>query len=151
MKIWEYSRIWWKLTRHIEWWWTNPNTTCTRTICGAWFTTMTWRFKITSDYRRWKREDELNNIPACEFNPIADYITLMFGSNSNRRCHYRVHPLQRSSATVHVQAKAVWTIHRLNSANFGIFDPDEFNSNLNSWVKSALKIIQNDTEIAYEL
>ena len=33
----------------------------------------------------------------------------------------------------------------------GIFDPDEFYWNLHSWVKSALKIIKNDTEIAYEL
>ena len=95
-------RIWWKLTRHIEWWWTNPNTTSALVRVryeyrGARFTTMTWRFKITSDYRRWKKEDELNNIPACEFNPIADYITLMFGSNSNRRFHYRVHPAQTSA------------------------------------------------------
>ena len=83
---------------------------------GARFTTMTWRFKITSDYRRWKKEDELNNIPACEFNPIADYITLMFGSNSNRRFHYRVYPAQtsaRSSAIVHVQAESAWFLEIL--------------------------------------
>ena len=30
-------------------------------------------------------------------------------------------------------------IYRLNSGNFGIFDADEFNSNLKSFVKSALK------------
>ena len=42
-------------------------------------------------------------------------------------------------------------ISRLNSRNFGIFEPDEFYLNLHSWVKSALKIIKNDTEIAYEL
>ena len=40
------------------------------------------------------------------------------------------------------------SISRLNSGNFGIFDPDESNSNVNSWLKSALKIIQNDTEFA---
>ena len=42
---------------------------------------------------------------------------------------------------------ALPSIDRLNSGNFGIFDPDEFYSNLNSRVKSALKITQNDTEI----
>ena len=36
------------------------------------------------------------------------------------------------------------------SKYFWIFDPDEFHANLNSWVKSAFKIIQNDTKIAYE-
>ena len=37
----------------------------------------------------------------------------------------------------------------MNSGDFGIFDPDEFYSNLYSRVKSALKTIQSDIEIAY--
>jgi len=40
---------------------------------------------------------------------------------------------------------------RLNSGNFGIFYPDGFYLNLNSSLESALKIIQNDIDIAYEL
>ena len=40
-----------------------------------------------------------------------------------------------------------WNISRLNSQNFEILYPDDFYSNLNSWVKSTLKIIQNDTII----
>ena len=42
-------------------------------------------------------------------------------------------------------------MNRLTSGNFGIFYPDEFYSDLNSGEKSTLKIIQNDTDIAYEL
>ena len=42
-------------------------------------------------------------------------------------------------------------IYRLNSGNFGIFYPDGFYLNLNSSLESALKIIKNDTDIAYEL
>ena len=45
----------------------------------------------------------------------------------------------------------IWSIYRLNSGNFGIFGPDVFYSNLSSLFKSALKIIPNDTKIAYEL
>ena len=44
-----------------------------------------------------------------------------------------------------------WPITRLNFVNFGILFPDQFNPNFYSWVKSALKIIQNDTDIVYEL
>ena len=40
---------------------------------------------------------------------------------------------------------------RLNSGNFGISYPDGFYFNLNSSLESALKIIQNDIDIAYEL
>ena len=40
---------------------------------------------------------------------------------------------------------------RLNSGNFGIFYPDGFYLNLNSSLESALKIIKNDIDIAYEL
>ena len=40
---------------------------------------------------------------------------------------------------------------RLNSGNFGIFNPDGFYLNLDSSLESALKIIKNDTDIAYEL
>ena len=41
-------------------------------------------------------------------------------------------------------------IIRLNSMNFEIFYPDEIYSNRNNWVKSALKINENDTDIYYE-
>jgi len=44
-----------------------------------------------------------------------------------------------------------YAICRLNSGNFGILYPDEFYFNLNSEVKSVLKIIKNDTDIADEL
>lgn len=40
---------------------------------------------------------------------------------------------------------------RLNSGNFWIVYPDEFYFNLNIKVKSVLKIIENDTDIVYEL
>ena len=40
---------------------------------------------------------------------------------------------------------------RLNSGDFEIFKPSEFYSILSSWDQSALKIIENDTTIAYEL
>ena len=46
--------------------------------------------------------------------------------------------------------RSSWKIS-LYSENFGIFFPDEFHFNLDSWVKSALKIIKNDTGIANEL
>ena len=41
-------------------------------------------------------------------------------------------------------------MNRLNSGIFGIFYPDQFYSNVDGRVKSALKIIQNVTDIAYE-
>ena len=40
---------------------------------------------------------------------------------------------------------------RLNSANFEMFYPSEFYSIFSSRVKSALKIIPNDTNIGYHL
>ena len=43
------------------------------------------------------------------------------------------------------------TIIRLNSMNFEIFYPDEIYSDLSKWIKSALKIIENDINIDYEL
>ena len=45
----------------------------------------------------------------------------------------------------------ILSISRLNSGNFEIFSPDGFYSNLNSWVNLALKVIKNDTDIAYEI
>ena len=38
-----------------------------------------------------------------------------------------------------------------DAGNLEIFYPDEFYSNLIGWEKTALKIILNDTDIAYEL
>ena len=38
---------------------------------------------------------------------------------------------------------------RLDSGNFGIFKPDTFHLNIDNWVKWALKISQNDTDMAY--
>ena len=40
---------------------------------------------------------------------------------------------------------------RSNSGNFGIFYSDRFYLNLISSLESALKILKNDTDIAYEL
>ena len=42
-------------------------------------------------------------------------------------------------------------IFRLNSGYLEISCPYQFHSNLNSCVKSALKMIKNDTNIVYEL
>ena len=42
-------------------------------------------------------------------------------------------------------------IIRLTSMNFEIFYPDEITSDRNNWVKSALKINENDTDIYYKL
>lgn len=42
------------------------------------------------------------------------------------------------------------SMNRLNSGNVGILYPNEFHSNLDSWVKSALKIFQSDINIAHE-
>ena len=47
--------------------------------------------------------------------------------------------------------QTVWTILRLNSGNFGNFYPDQFHSKFSSRVKSALKIIPNDTDTTYDL
>ena len=45
---------------------------------------------------------------------------------------------------------SISAIHRLNSVNFEIFYPDEFYSNPDNLVKPALKIIENDTDMAYD-
>ena len=37
---------------------------------------------------------------------------------------------------------------RMNSGNFGIFYPNEFFSNLNKRIKSALEIIKNNSDIS---
>ena len=44
-----------------------------------------------------------------------------------------------------------YSIVRLNSGNFRIFNPDGFYLNLNDSLELALKIIKNDIDIAYEL
>ena len=75
-------------------------------VGGVRFTNMTWRFKITSDYRRWKKEEE-NNIPKCEFNPIADYITLMFGSYSSVDITIFVHLKIRPYSSTSISSTSV--------------------------------------------
>ena len=49
-----------------------------------------------------------------------------------------------------LEVTANWAfIDRLNSGNFEIFYPSEFNSIISGRVKSVLKIIQNDTNFGY--
>ena len=76
---------------------------------GVRFTNMTWWFKITSDYRRCKegRRESENNIPKCEFNPIADYITLMFGSYSSVDITVFVHLKIRPYSSTSISSTSV--------------------------------------------
>ena len=44
-----------------------------------------------------------------------------------------------------------FSMFSLNSRNFRIFHQEKFYWNFKIWIKSALKIIQNDIDIAYEV